>query len=445
MMSFYIALASLSVIVVYGILVFRNVDPLVATAIGVGLGFLFNQSNPLEMGEIMVSALGSFMALVGFIIMLGRGLGEVLMETKVSHTLVHKIVYTIGIHTQRQVKIGVIVSSVIIVAVLGTLAGGLAILSPILRPIAGKVGLTRPSLAVLMQASGEEALILGPFAPPVVALLGVVNISYGTMLIYASIPIALVTLMTTWIMAGRLQKKYPNELFVQDNDALRHCEERSDAAIQDNKKFIPTQQQNIATLLFIFGFIACIIGGLVFQAKTSFVIFVMFFLALITGFSAGLRFTKIIELLVTGMKKNFHLFLIFILLDPFLNLIQSAGGFHALTQAFVPLLDKGGKAVLSILIGLTGAFGMPAASAAVIQMLHQMFVLSATQMQLSLTVFAFSMLLATRITNFAYPGANMFAAMGFAGSENMKAMIQNGLTVTVVQVGFLIIYSVIMT
>ncbi|KTD56832.1 H gluconate symporter, partial [Legionella shakespearei DSM 23087] len=31
---------------------------------------------------------------------------------------------------------------------------------------------------------------------------------------------------------------------------------------------------------------------------------------------------------------------------------------------------------------------------------------------------------------------NMFAAMGFAGSENVKAMIQNGLVVTAVQVGF---------
>lgn len=426
-MHFYLELSSLLIIVVYVILVFRNVDPLVATAIGVGLGFLFNWSSPMEMGKTIEVALGSFLALVGFIIMLGRGLGEVLAETKVSHTLVHKIVYGIGVNTQRRVKIGVVMSSVVVVAVLGTLAGGLAILAPILRPIAGSVGLSRPSLAVLMQAAGEEALILGPFAPPVVALLGVTGLSYGTMLTHASIPVVLVTLITTWVMSGRLQKQYPTELFEHD---------------ANEERFVPTKQQNLATIVFVLAFLVCVVFGLIFKAKTSFVIFVMLFLTLTTGLVGGLNLTKIFELVVEGMKKNFHLFFIFVLLDPFLNLVKSAGGFKALTELLVPLMNMGGKPMLSILIGITGAFGMPAASAAVIKMLHEMFSPAAIHLQLSVTTFALSMLLATRVTNFAYPGANMFAAMGFAGSENIKAMIKNGLTVTAVQVVFLVIYSI---
>lgn len=426
--AFYWSLASLSLIIIYAILVFRNVDPLIATAIGVALGFVFNKSTPLEIGSAMEGALNSFLALVGFIIMLGRGLGEVLTETKVSHTLVHKIVYSVGINTQRRVKIGVILSSVVIVGVLGTLAGGLAIIAPILRPIAASVGLTRPSLAVLMQASGEEALILGPFAPPVVALLGLTGLSYPHMLLYASIPISLVTLTVTWIMARRLQQQFANELFTEEDVETQ---------------FIPNKRQQLTTLVFIFGFITCVVYGLFTHAKTSYVIFVMLFLALSTGLSGGLNLTRIFELLVDGMKKNFHLFFIFILLDPFLNLVQSAGGFSALTDLFAPLEHFGGKPMLAILTGITGAFGMPAAAAAVIKMLHEMFFPAAIQMQLNVTTFAFSMLLATRITNFAYPGANMFAAMGFAESENIKAMIKNGLTVTVVQVIFLIIYSLL--
>lgn len=423
---FYFQLASLSVIIIYTILVFRNVDPLVATAIGVGLGFLFNLASPIEMGKAIESSLGGFLALVGFIIMLGRGLGEVLTETKVSHTLVHKIVYSIGVNTQRRVKIGVVLSSMVIVAILGTLAGGLAILAPILRPIASSVGLSRPSLAVLMQASGEEALILGPFAPPVVALLGVTGLSYGTMLTHASLPIVVVTLIVTWIMSARLQKQYSDELF---NYA------------EDSEQFVPSMRQTTATWFFVLAFIACVAYGLIFKAKTSYVIFVMLFLALMTGIVGGLRIGKIFALIVEGMKKNFHLFFIFVLLGPMLDLVQSAGGFAALLQVFKPLQEIGGKSILSILIGLTGAFGMPAASAAVIKMLHDMFNPSAVALQLSMTTFAFSMLLATRITNFAIPGANMFAAMGFAESSNIKAMIKNGLTVTVVQIIFLIIYS----
>lgn len=177
------------------------------------------------------------------------------------------------------------------------------------------------------------------------------------------------------------------------------------------------------------------------HAETSYIIFVMLFLALGTGLVGGLKLSKIFDLILKGMQKNLHLFFIFLLLDPFLNLIDSAGGFRALTQLFAPLEHLGGKPMIAILTGLTGAFGMPAAAVAVIQMLYKMFSPSAIAMQLSMTTFAFSILLATRITNFAYPGANMFAAMGFANSENVKAMIKNGLTVTVVQVVFLIIHS----
>lgn len=426
---FYLQLASLLIIVLYACLVFRNVEPLVATSLCVGCGFLFNLSSPLKIGMIIENSLGSFLALVGFIIMLGRGLGEILNQAQISHTLVYKIVYGIGVNTQRRVKIGVIISSIIIVAVLGTLAGGLAILAPILRPIAGKVGITKPSLAVLMQASGEEALILGPFAPPVVALLGVTGLGYGTMLIYAAIPIAVVTLITTWIMAGRLQRQYSLELFENDVAAER---------------FIPTPRQNISTLLFIGAFILCVVYGLVLKATTSYVIFVMLFLALIAGLGAGIRITQIFELLVDGMKKNFHLFLVFILLGPMLDLIQSAGGFSALTQLFTRFEHLGGAHLLPILVGVTGAFGMPAASAAVIKMLHDMFAPLAYKTHLLTTTFAFSMLLATRITNFAYPGVNMFAALGFAQSKNVRAMIHNGLMVTAVQVLFLIIYSLLL-
>ena len=425
-MHLYFELASLLIIVIFAIMLFRNVDPLIATAICVILGFIINHSNPIQIGKTMAEALGSFMALVGFIIMLGRGLGEILTETKVSHNLVHKIVNTIGVNTQTKVKIGIVLSSFVVVGVLGTLAGGLAILAPTLRPIAGSVGLSRPSLAVLMQASAEEALIIGPFAPPVVAVLGLTGIHYGSLLIYASLPIALVTLVTTWVMASSLQKQYPHEL----------CE-----TISDKNNFIPNKQQNIATIIFIFAFIACIIYGLLFNAKTSFVIFVMLFLSFVTGYTSGLSTKRIFGLLISGMQKNLHLFFLFVLFDPFMNLIQSAGGFSALTQILTPLIHFGGKPILSIIVGFTGAFGMPGAAEATIKMLYQTFSPSAITLNMKMTSFALCMLFATRVTNYVYPGPNMFAAIGYAGSENIKAMIKNGLMVTLVQVIFLIGYS----
>lgn len=429
-MSFYIQLASLSIIILYAVMLFRNVNPLIATALCVGLGFLWNHSSPISIGNTMADALGSFMALVGFIIMLGRGLGEVLTYTQISHTLVHQVVYGIGVNNQRRAKMGIIVSSFFIVGLLGTLAGGLAILAPSLRPIAGSVKLSRPSLAVLMQASAEEALIIGPFAPPVVTLIGVTGISYGTMLFYAALPVALITLITTWFMSSRLQRQYGHEL----------CDDEDSA-----EPFIPNRLQKRSTLFFLVAFMACVFYGLVIQAKTSYVIFVMLFLAFVAGLVSELSLKKIFDLLLEGMQKSLHLFFLFILFDPFMSLIHQAGGFTALTQLLTPLITLGGKPALSILIGVTGAFGMPGAAEATIKMLHQLFNPAAVQMQLSMVTFALCMIFATRVTNYAYPGANMFAAMGFAGSDNIKAMIQNGLVVTAVQVTFLVIYSLFST
>lgn len=425
-MSFYIQLASLSIIVFYVVLLFRNVEPLIATALCVGLGYLWNLSSPIAIGNSMADALGSFMALVGFIIMLGHGLGEILTHTQVSHTLVHQIVYGVGVNTQRRAKIGIILSSFIIVGLLGTLAGGLAILAPSLRPIAGSVGLSRPSLAVLMQASAEEALIIGPFAPPVVALLGITGLNYEFVLLYASLPVALITLITTWVMAGRLQRQYANE----------SCDEED-----TSEPFVPNKQQKRSTLLFLISFMVCVVYGLLTQAKTTYVIFVMLFLAFITGLVNKLNLNQVFKLLVVGMQKSMHIFFLFLLFDPFMALIHQAGGFNALTELLTPLINLGGKPILSMLIGFTGAFGMPGAAEATIKMLHQLFYPSVLQMQLPMITFALCMIFATRVTNYAYPGANMFAAMGFAGSENVKAMIQNGLMVTAVQVLFLIVYS----
>ncbi|KTD39121.1 H gluconate symporter [Legionella nautarum] len=425
-MSFYIELASLGIIVLYALMLFRNVDALIATALCVGLGYLWTLSGPIAIGNSLANALGSFMALVGFIIILGHGLGEILTHTQVSHTLVHKIVYGIGVNTQRRAKIGIVLSSFIIVGLLGTLAGGLAILAPSLRPIAGSVGLSRPSLAVLMQASAEEALILGPFAPPVVALLGVTGLSYESVLLYAALPVALITLITTWFMANRLQRKYANE----------SCQEED-----TSEPFAPNKQQKRTTWLFVISFIACVIYGLLAHAHTTYVIFVMLFLALITGLASKLSLKQIFKLLIEGMRKSLHLFLLFILFDPFMVLIHQAGGFNALTALLAPLINIGGKPVLSMLIGFTGAFGMPGAAEATIKMLHQLFSPTVLQMQMPMIAFALCMIFATRVTNYAYPGANMFAAMGFAGSKNVKAMIQNGLVVTAAQVLFLIIYS----
>lgn len=95
--------------------VYSNVVPVNITAytIDMSVGFILDSKKLIR--EIILysaasdgiykgsSALVPGTILVGLIIMLGRGLGEVLSETKVAHTLVYKIIYGLAsIHRKKR-------------------------------------------------------------------------------------------------------------------------------------------------------------------------------------------------------------------------------------------------------------------------------------------------------------------------------------------------------
>ncbi|MDF2564949.1 MAG: rane protein [Massilibacillus sp.] len=412
---------------VYVILVFRDMDPLPVTVLCVIIGAILTSQSLVSFATVMANAMGSFLALVGLIIMLGRGLGEVLTETKVSHALVHKIIYSIGVDTENKAMFGMMIACLVVVGLLGTMAGGNAILAPIILPIAAAAGLTRSTVGVLFQACGEEALILGPFTPPVIALLGLTHTNYGEMLLKVALPIAAVTLVTTWIVVHRIQKKTKG---------------KNDYDIPENvDKFIPTHRENWTSVLFIVTFIAAVVYGIVMKAGTAYVIVVMLSLSLITGLAGGLNIDRIFKLIIKGMAGNVGLFILFLFLEPFMNFIEQAGGFKALGLILQPFVNMGGKPFVAIIGGLTGAFGLTGATVAVMKMLNDMFGTLVTQYGVSMAAWSVGLVVATRVANFVYPGSNMFSSMGFAESKDIKSMIKNGVIVAAMQIVFLIIYA----
>ncbi|MBI5581407.1 MAG: permease [Deltaproteobacteria bacterium] len=427
--NLWLGLLGLAPLLVYIILVFRDMDPLPATVICVLIGAVITQQSLASFGNVLQKAMGSFLAIVGLIIMLGRGLGEVLNATKVTHTIVHKIIYGIGVDSEKKAMLGIMASCFVVIGLLGTMAGGNAILAPIVLPVAAAVGLSRSTIGVIFQAVGEEALILGPFTPPVVTLLGLTKLGYGEMTLYAAGPVALVTLVCTWFMLQRIQNRTRD---VNPYDKMKDVEE-----------FKPTSQSRRATVVFGGLFVAAVVYGIIIKAATSYVIVVMLGLAVITGIVGGLGFHPVLQLIVKGMAGNVGLFFLFVLLDPFINFIEAAGGFNALATILKPMVDIGGKAAVAIAGGLIGAFGISGATVAELKMLHEMFNPMLTQFGVSMLAWAVAMIIATRVTNFIYPGANMVSSLGFAESKDMKSMIKNGVVVAAAQSAFLILYSVL--
>lgn len=427
--SIWWGLVGLVPMLVYIVLVLREVDPLPATVVCVVLGAIINAKSLVAIGTDLSKALGSFLGLVGLIIMLGRGLGEILSETQVAHTLVHKIIYGIGVNTQKKTILGIMLSSLVVVGLLGTMAGGVAIIAPIVNPIAAAVGLTPAAVAVVYQSVGEEALTLGPFTPPVVTLLGLTKLDYGTMLFTTAIPIAIVTLIATWFSSQRIQR-----ITAEKTDFDK-------TTLTGVQAFQPNARSKRATNVFLVLFISLIIYGIVVKAATPYVITVMLGLSFAVGFVGGMKFEQICKTIVRGMAGNVGLFLIFILLELFINYVELAGGFKALTYMLMPLINLGGKAAVVISGGVIGAFGISGAVVAELMTLHKMFSHLLVEYGVPMIPWAVALIVATRVTNFLIPGSNMVAMMGFAGSKDLKSMIRNGYVVAIAQTALLIAYA----
>jgi hypothetical protein len=165
-------------------------------------------------------------------------------------------------------------------------------------------------------------------------------------------------------------------------------------------------------------------------------------LSFITGFAGGLKADGILRLIVKGMAANVNLFLLFLLLDPFILFVEQAGGFTALTTLLTPLMELGGKSGVVITGGFLGAFGISGATVATLKLLHEMFNPLLTSYAVSMLAWSLALVVATRVHNFVFPGANMLSSLGFAESNDMRSMLRNGWIVAACQLTFLTIFSI---
>ena len=143
-------------LIVYIILIFKYKQPVPTTIFCAVIGAVITHQTIFTFGDILAKSLGSFLGLIGLLIMLGRGLGEVMQESKVTHTIVHKIIYSIGVNTQNKAIVGIMCASVTLVALLGTMAGGNAVIAPIVLPIAASVGLSKSVVGMLIMPAGRK-------------------------------------------------------------------------------------------------------------------------------------------------------------------------------------------------------------------------------------------------------------------------------------------------
>ena len=320
------------------------------------------------------------------------------------------------INNQKKARVVIMLSSVVIVSLLGTMAGGNAILAPILIPIAASVGIVPNTMAVLLHGAGATGLFLGPFTPPVVALMEFTGVSYPQFLANAGVPISIIMWIVTFFWAGHVQKKYEG--------INPYPEEKED--IEELAKWKDNPKAKLASLVFLVVMISLVIWGIMIKGGSTFVLAIMLITAVLTGLAGGLKITEIIDGICEGARNLIWLFFFFVLLDPFINFISAAGAFKAIASMLEPFVTASGKTAFVTMTTLVGVFGVPGAAVAQAEVINKMFLSLAQQLDIPMTVWVIVLLVGSQMTSFAIPEGDMQGQMGLARSTDLKSVLCNG-------------------
>ena len=407
------SLLALIPLLAYLIMVFRNKSNLSGLVVGVIVAAILTGQNLQNLAGIFNAALGSFLGTIGLIIMFGSGLGYLMNKAKVSHTLVYWIVKQIGVDSETKGMLATIVSSIVICGLLGTLAGGNAVIAPVIIPLVAAVGLTPTAVAALLRVSGEVGLIMGPLTGVTIATMGVTGLSYGKLMLWAVIPFSIVWLAATWFAVLRIQKKYRGiEVYEITDDMI------------DLKSMVITTKEKRTTLLFVLSFVALVAYGIFSKLGTSYAIIVMLVLSVVVTLSSQMPIDDAVEEFVSGAAKMTGMFLVFIFFEAMFSMINLGGGFQALGTLLSNLVSGGGKAIVVIIASLVGGFGIEAAAVAEINIVNEMFSTVVKSVNLPMEIWATALLAATRITGSMYPTANLAGQLGIARATNMKEVLK---------------------
>lgn len=408
-------IAGLFPLLLYIALSFRkNVNPICCVAVSALVGAVMINYPLMQIGSVLAQSLQSFLVLIGLIIMCGSGLGNVLNKTGVSQNIVYIFVHKIGIDSENKAILTTMLVSVVLVTLLGTMAGANAIIAPIIIPLVAAVGITPNVLAVLFQGAGQTGLFLGPFSPPVVTLMKLTGLSYGDFLLYAGFPLVLCMWCVTFVAAKWIQKKTRGKYSFSKEDQSAACE------------FVLTPEIKRATLVFVTAMVVLLGYGIAMKQGAAYAVFTMITAALATGVAAKMSFGELTDTFLEGMQKLLWMFIMFLLFDPFLNFISQSGAFQAIFEGLKPLMHNGGIAGFAVLASIIGIFGISGAAVAQAMLMNTLFAAALQALNMDMRLWALILLIGSQITSFAYPGVDMLGEMGLARSRDIKAMLLNG-------------------
>ena len=405
---------------------------MIGLAAGVICGIILVMPSISDLLKSVLGALTGSTMIIGLMIMLGTGLGSLMNLAGISKTLVYWIVKKIGVNTRTKAKIVLAISSILICGLLGTLAGGNAIIAPILIPILATLGITPSVVAIMFKTCGEIGLILGPLTGVTLMTMKMTGLSYGQLMLQAVIPFAIFWFIGAWVGCNVVQKRTEGKEYYE-----------IDPSLADLSAIEPTKKESKATLIFMITFAVLLIVGIVTKQGIMYSLIIILLLTILTFFLDGASFKDSMKAEWKGIKSMLIVIPILLLFGVMLDFVTAGDGFTALGNLLGGLANKGGAAAVALVSAVVGGFGIETTAILEIQIIAETFGKLAAAAGLPMGVFAVSILAATRLTSSVYPTSNFMGQMITARSTNTKdAMIANWISAAFAW-AFVILYAFI--
>ncbi|GAA2352638.1 Na+/H+ antiporter NhaC family protein [Streptomyces violaceusniger] len=408
-------------IIMYAVLSLCGMNLLLATVVSLLAAILLVHRPPTDVGTLLGTSLGDTVTLIGLICLLGAGLGEVLRQTGAAGILVRGILRMARRESQLAICLSVMMSCLVLTFALGTLAGALAIVAPIVIPVTARAGLTRSTTATVMFLGGCAGLALAPFAGSNIAILDASGLDYGTYVLVGAGPLTVLSLALALLVVPRVQRRSAasGDDFYTDIDTGAGDQPSEARGVRATWAFS-------VVLVFSVGYATASTSG------TAFPLLALPAMAALTAAAGGLSVKDTIDAFCRGAARMVETFLLFWMLAAFFLTVNELKPYDVLLHRFGPQLHGLAPLPFAIAVALLGWLGVPGATAAHVVLLNKVFGPLGTSIGLTPTAWAVTYLWGSKADTYGpYPNPNMMAALGFAEGTRLRTLLSVGWTLLV--------------
>ncbi|TCP47862.1 putative ion transporter superfamily protein YfcC [Tamaricihabitans halophyticus] len=396
----------------YAVLLLADLDIVLATTVGLLSGLLVLGAGPIDAADYLADSLASDVVVIGLVIVLGSGLGEVLMKTGAATDLVRLIVQRMGIDSALRAQLGIMLATGVLVIALGTLIGAFALAAPLVIPIAARLGFTRSGTALMMFIGGTCGMFVAPFVGSMVAIRSSSGISYPEFVLVAGGPLAIACFVVGFFLVRwNLRRPTSPEDFYGADDQV-------DEALE-----VPRYARQ-STVAFLGSFVLMVVYAVLTGAGTSFAVLALIGMAVVAGAAGRLSPTALLRALYDGCGRLFNFFLLFWLLAALFAVIEELNPYEILLDLWGSNLVALGTFTFLVLVGLIGWIGIQGASAAQVLLVDQIFGPTADALGVPIAAWSVVLLASAQADTYGpFPGVNMIAPVGLARSTALKRVL----------------------